>query len=100
MQAVILLLGGLAAVLTVILKTQGGLNAVVAEGSEANKFSLGAWRWSWSERTIPTVLTYGIVHYLGKFITFQVGTFFSLQFSTAVECLWQMPCSYFLHTLL
>ena len=72
MQAAILLLGGAAAVIVVILKTQGGLQTVISEGNQANKFSLGSWDWSWSQRTIPTVLTYGVVHYLGKFITFQV----------------------------
>ncbi|KAK9862038.1 hypothetical protein WJX84_010227 [Apatococcus fuscideae] len=70
-QAAILLLGGAAAVLVVILKTQGGLSIVISEGAAAHKFSLGSWDWSWSQRTIPTVFTYGVVHYLGKFITFQ-----------------------------
>ena len=72
LQAAILLLGGAAAVLVVILKTQGGLSIVISEGAAAHKFSLGSWDWSWSQRTIPTVFTYGVVHYLGKFITFQV----------------------------
>ncbi|KAK9863593.1 hypothetical protein WJX84_006707 [Apatococcus fuscideae] len=71
MQAAILLLGGATAVLVVVLRTQGGLQTVISEGNAANKFSLGSWDWSWSQRTIPSVFIYGVVHYLGKFITFQ-----------------------------
>ena len=86
MQAAILLLGGATAVLVVVLRTQGGLQAVIAEGNAANKLSLGSWDWSWSQRTVPTVFTYGIVHYLGKFITFQVGQKMSAADHMAMPC--------------
>lgn len=70
-QSIILLLGGLVSVLAIVSRVAGGAAAVVREGHEQHKLSLGKAEWSWQERTVPTVLTYAAVHYMTKFITFQ-----------------------------
>ena len=67
-QSIILLLGGLVSVLAIVSRVAGGAAAVVREGHEQHKLSLGKAEWSWQERT---VLTYAAVHYMTKFITFQ-----------------------------
>lgn len=71
MQAIVLLMGGVVSVAAVAWRVPGHFKAVVSEGHQHNKFSLGEAEWSWEERTVPTVLAYSLVHYLTKFITFQ-----------------------------
>ncbi|KAK9806874.1 hypothetical protein WJX72_005782 [[Myrmecia] bisecta] len=70
-QAIILLLGGIATVIVIVVNLPGGLATISREGHEHNKFSIGTLEWSWTSRTIPTILCYSVVHYIGKFITFQ-----------------------------
>ena len=71
LQSIILLLGGVISVAALVSRVPGGPTAVVQEGHQYHKLSLGKTEWSWQERTVPTVLSYATVHYMTKFITFQ-----------------------------
>ena len=71
LQSIILLMGGLISVLAIVSRVPGNVGAMVREGQEHGKLSLGKAEWSWQERTVPTVLIYAAVHYMTKFITFQ-----------------------------
>eukprot|EP00959_Pyramimonas_sp_CCMP1952_P461756 9482133-Pyramimonas_sp.AAC.1 len=52
MQAVVLLGGGLAAVLVTVLKVDGGFSGVMKVAVEDKKLGLGSPEWSWTERTV------------------------------------------------
>lgn len=66
-----MLLGGLVSAAAVCWQVKGGLGGVVEEGQAAHKFSLGPPGWSWTQRSVPTILAYSVVHYIGKMISFQ-----------------------------
>jgi len=70
-QAIVLLGGGFAAILVTVFKVDGGLNGVIKVAAEDNKLWLGSIEWSWTERTVPTVVIYGLLHYLGRMVGYQ-----------------------------
>lgn len=63
-QAVILYIGGAAALAVIILNTPGGMPAVLSIAVEHDKFSLGPMHWDTSERTFWTMLIVGITGWL------------------------------------
>lgn len=66
-QTVILFFGGIFCLATVLFELPGGLSQAIAVGSEHGKFSLGAWDFSFGERTLPVMLLLGLVTFVGEF---------------------------------
>jgi len=63
-QAVILYVGGAAAIAVIIFDTPGGMPAVISTAIEHDKFSLGPMHWDTSDRTFWTMLIVGITGWL------------------------------------
>ncbi len=70
-QSLVLLFGGIAAVLVIIYNTPGGFGALIDVANAHDKFSLGPMSWDPSERTFWTMLTTGIVMWTSGYATDQ-----------------------------
>ncbi len=70
-QSFVLIAGTAACLLTLILKTPGGLPAIFSTGAAYDKFSLGSFAPSLIEPTFWVLFAYGLVINLGNFATDQ-----------------------------
>ena len=64
LQTLVMLVGGLACVIYILLCLPGGLEEILQVGVAENKFSLGSFDWDIAERTFWTVLVLGVVNWL------------------------------------
>ncbi len=63
-QAIVLIIGGLACFVLIAIELPGGFSQIIEIGNENNKFRLGSLDWNLYERTFWTVAILGIINWL------------------------------------
>lgn len=71
-QAIILYLGGLAALLVMLFGIPGGISEVFSVAMAHDKFSLGPMHWNLGDRTFWTMLIIGVFGWIGLYTSDQV----------------------------
>lgn len=71
-QAIILYLGGLAALIVMVNGVPGGMAEIWRVANENDKFSFGPMRWDFSERTFYTMFVIGLLAWINQYTSDQV----------------------------
>lgn len=71
-QAIILYLGGIAALIVMVIDIPGGLPEIFRTAMDNNKFSFGPMRWDFGERTFWTMLIIGLLSWINQYTSDQV----------------------------
>ncbi len=71
-QAVILYLGGVIALVVMVWGIPGGLTEIFKTGMESDKFGMGAMAWNLNDRTFWTMLILGFAQWISSFTTDQM----------------------------
>lgn len=71
-QAIILYLGGLAALVVMIMGVPGGMPEIFKVATENDKFSFGPMHWDFNERTFWTMIIIGLLGWINQYTSDQV----------------------------
>lgn len=71
-QAIILYLGGISALIVMVMGVPGGMPEIFRVAMENDKFSFGPMRWDFSERTFWTMFVIGLISWVNQYTSDQV----------------------------